>query len=187
MVFSDSRLPVTFVSQGSPCLNSLSAQWSFRTRITSNPRWKRPASLNSLSAQWSFRTHRIDAHRGHRGCSRLNSLSAQWSFRTFRAGLGRSQAERQVSIAFRLNGLFGHPPRRPVLRRHARVSIAFRLNGLFGLLQLPSSPRGRRCVSIAFRLNGLFGQSTPSPTSNSSASLCLNSLSAQWSFRTRPA
>ena len=40
------------------------------------------SGLNSLSAQWSFRTVDATFCADFLVCDRLNSLSAQWSFRT---------------------------------------------------------------------------------------------------------
>ena len=65
-----------------------------------------------------------------------------------------------VSIAFRLNGLFGQDEAEETApTENTDVSIAFRLNGLFGLLAEHKRLGGVVSkVSIAFRLNGLFGQ-----------------------------
>ena len=90
--------------------------------------------------------------------SSLNSLSAQWSFRTWGGARLTPTSSTRVSIAFRLNGLFG-----PGEKKYYEHTM--------------------KNVSIAFRLNGLFGRDKDGNLVNP-VDTGLNSLSAQWSFRT---
>ena len=156
--FSEPTRPTRCSARRSDCLNCLSAQWLFGTRLRphAHPRDGGAVSIAFRPNGFSEPTRCAGTGEARAARCRLNCLSAEWLFGT-RVPARRSDAARpHVSIAFRLNGFSEHKLPCALWRgRHARVSIAFRLNGFSEQVgrQLRQAGFDVR-VSIAFRLNG---------------------------------